>query len=84
MYPAVQNLMIAARIRGLGTALTTVFRVHHDEVRAALGVPEAYQVVALVPVGHPTGRFGRARRRPTDRVTHWDRWGERRRRGPEV
>ncbi len=78
VYPAVQNLMIAARIRGLGSALTTVYRVRHDEVRHVLGIPDGYQVVALVPLGHPRGRFGRARRRPTERVTHWDRWGDRR------
>lgn len=78
VYPAVQNLMIAARTAGLGSALTTVFRVRHDEVRDVLGVPTTHQVVALLPIGHPKGNFGRARRRPTDRVTHWDRWGERR------
>jgi hypothetical protein len=32
-----------------------------------------------VPIGHPLGRFGVARRRPVEKVTHWGRWGERRR-----
>lgn len=80
VYPAVQNLMLAARSLGLGSTLTTVYRVRHDEVRAALGVPENYQIVAMVPIGHPVGSFGRARRRPVDRVTHWNRWGDRQRR----
>lgn len=79
-YPAVQNLMLAARSIGLGTALTTVYRIHHDEVRAALGVPEQYQVVALVPMGHPVGSFGVAPRRPVAKVTHWNRWGHKRER----
>ena len=65
VFPAVQNLMLAARGRGLGTALTTVFRIHHDEVRDALGVPPHQQVMAIVPLGHPAGRFGVARRRPS-------------------
>ena len=78
-YPAVQNLMLAARSLGLGTTLTTVIRIHHDEVRELCGIPETHQVVALVPLGHPAGSFGVARRRPVEAVTHWNRWGDRRR-----
>ena len=78
VYPAVQNFMLAARGLGLGTTLTTVLRIHHDELRALCGIPDRHQVVALVPVGRPRGRFGVARRRPTGSVTHWNRFGERR------
>lgn len=78
VYPAVQNLMVAARSIGIGTTLTTVFRIYHDEVRTALGVPDRFQVAALVPMGRPAGRFGVARRRPAERVTHWDTFGNRR------
>ena len=79
VYPAVQNLMLAARSLGLGSALTTVFRIRHDEVREALGVPDRYQVVAMIPIGHPVGSFGRARRRPVESVTHWNSFGNKRR-----
>lgn len=75
VYPAVQNLMLAARALGIGTTLTTVFRIHQDEVRAACGIPDRYQVVALVPMGRPAGRFGVARRRPPQTITHWDHFG---------
>ena len=78
VFPAVQNMILAARALGLGSALTTVFRIHHDEVRELLGVPDHQQVVALVPIGHPVGRFGVARRRPVETVTSWDTWGNRR------
>jgi nitroreductase len=78
VYPAVQNLMLAARGFGLGSALTTVYRIRHEEVRDRFGIPEGWSVVALVPLGHPQGRFGVARRRPVDEVTHWGRWGDRR------
>jgi nitroreductase len=79
VYPAVQNFCLAARSLGLGTAFTTVIRIHGAEVLEALGVPEGrYEVAAVVPIGHPTGRFGIAPRKPADAVTHWDRWGERR------
>lgn len=78
VFPAVQNLMLAARSFGLGSVLTTVFRVRHDEIRELLGVPAHQQLMALVPIGHPAGRFGVAPRRPVAQVTHWNRWGERR------
>ncbi len=82
VYPAVQNLLLAARSLGIGGALTTVHRVRQDEVRALLGVPDRFQTVAVVPLGRPTGRFGVAPRRPAESVTHWDRYGARESFGP--
>lgn len=82
VYPAVQNLLLAARSLGIGGALTTVHRVRQDEVRSLLGVPDRFQTVALVPLGRPTGRFGVAPRRPVETVTHWDHYGEREAFGP--
>jgi nitroreductase len=79
VYPAVQSFMVAARALGLGTALTTVIRIRTDEARDVLGVPEGWEIAALVPVGHPVGSFGRARRKPVEAVTHWNQWGAKRR-----
>jgi nitroreductase len=80
VYPAVQNFCVAARALGLGTALTTVIRIHNDEVLAALGVPAGrFEIAALTPVGYPTGRFGIAPRKPSTAVTHWNTWGDKRR-----
>jgi nitroreductase len=79
VYPAVQNFCVAARSLGIGTALTTVIRIHATEVLAALGVPEGrFEIAALVPMGRPAGRFGVAPRRPAASVTHWNRWGDKR------
>jgi nitroreductase len=77
VYPAVQNLLLAARDRGLGTTLTTVYRVHQDDLRAVLGVPARYEIVALVPMGHPKGAFSTPRRRRVESVTRWDHWENR-------
>jgi nitroreductase len=80
VYPAVQNFCVAARALGLGTALTTVIRIHNDEVLAALGVPAGrFEIAALTPLGYPTGRFGIAPRKPSTAVTHWNSWGDKRR-----
>lgn len=78
VYPAVQNFMLAARGLGIGTTLTTVYRIHHDELRQLCEIPDHFQVVALVPMGRPRGHFSPARRRPAEAVTHWDRHGNRR------
>jgi nitroreductase len=80
VYPAVQNFCVAARSLGLGTALTTVVRIHSVELLELLGVPPGrFEVAALTPLGHPTGSFGVASRKPAPAVTHWDRWGAKRR-----
>lgn len=85
VYPAVQNFCLAARSLGLGTTLTTVIRIHTGEVLEALGVPPStdgsprFEIAALVPVGFPIGRFGVAPRKPAAAVTHWNRWGNKRR-----
>jgi nitroreductase len=80
VYPAVQNFCIAARALGLGTALTTVIRIRSAELLDLLGVPAGkFEVAALTPLGYPTGRFGVAPRKPAAAVTHWNRWGDKRR-----
>ena len=78
VYPAVQNLILAARDRGLGTVLTTVYRIYEDEVRELVGIPDRYEIPAILPIGHPTGRWGVAPRRPAESLTSWERWGQRR------
>jgi nitroreductase len=79
VFPAVQNFMLAARGLGIGTTLTSVFRIYQDELRGLCSIPENYEVVAIVPMGRPAGRFGVAPRRPAEAVTHWDRFGNKRR-----
>lgn len=78
IYPAVQNLMLAARALGLGTALTTVHRGHQQDIRQLLGIPESVETAALIPVGWPKGKFGTGFRKPVEEVTYWDRWGAKR------
>ncbi len=78
MYPAVQNLLLAARALGLGTALTTVHSMFESEIKDLLGIPANVQTAALIPLGYPSPeeRFGGSRRRPVAEVTHFDRWSD--------
>lgn len=78
VYPAVQNFMLAARALGIGTAMTTVYRIYQQHVRDLLGIPDQLEVVALIPMGRPRGNFGIAPRRPAEAVTHWQRFGNKR------
>lgn len=81
IYPACQNLFLAARALGLGTALTTVHRLREDDVKQVLDIPPEVRTWAMIPVGYPTGRWGEAKRRPVEETTYWDAYGERRPRG---
>lgn len=76
IYPAVQNMLLAARALGIGSCLTTIHRYREAEVRALLGIPADVEIAALVPLGYPLTRFGRPPRRPLAEVTFADRWGQ--------
>lgn len=82
IYGAIQNLCLAARIRGIGTSLTTLYAGHEDELRGLLDLPEDALTMALIPMGYPArGRWARPQRAPVDEVVHWNRWGARAERG---
>jgi nitroreductase len=77
--PAVWSLMLAARGQGLGTALTTMLGMYRNkEVCELIGVPsgESWLNYAAVSVGYPTGRWGVAKRRPSNEVAFAERWGD--------
>ena len=77
IYPAVQNLMLAAQALGLVTCLT----VHgstptrgEPEVRNILGIPNDVKIACLVYLGYPAIRLGPPKRKPIEKVVHYDRW----------
>lgn len=75
IYPAVQNLLLAARAAGLGAALITLPLWTTIGARRALGLPWTVTPCAVVPLGWPRGRYGPTTRRPVGAVTHLDRYG---------
>jgi hypothetical protein len=75
IYPAVQNLLLAARAAGLGAALVTLPLWSPWRVRRALGLPWRVTPCAVVPLGWPLGRYGPTTRRPVGTVVHLDRYG---------
>jgi nitroreductase len=76
IYPAVQNMLLAARALGLGATLTTLYLSFEKQVEAALGLPADWHSYALIPIGYPMGQFGPVRRIPLSEVVFEDKWGQ--------
>ena len=76
IYPAVQNMLLAARALGLGSTLTSRHLRHEKEVEEILGLPPGVHSYAILPIGYPMGNFGPVRRGPLADVVFQDRWGE--------
>ncbi len=76
IYPAVQNMLLAARALGLGATLTTLYLLFEKEAEAALGLPDGVHSYAILPIGYPLGKFGPVARAPLEDVVFADRWGE--------
>ena len=77
IYPAVQNMLLAARALGLGSTLTSRHLMHEKEVEEIRGLPPGVYSYAILPIGYPMGNFGPVRRGPLSGVVFLDRWGER-------
>ena len=75
IFPATQNLLLAANALGLATALTTISMGFTKEIQEMLGLPEHVRPQAVVPVGHPAKQLGPSRRDPFAQHTHRDRYG---------
>ncbi|MGZ4736819.1 MAG: nitroreductase family protein [Acidimicrobiia bacterium] len=78
IFPAVQNLLLAARALGLGAALTTLPLWSRTLARRTLGLPRDVTPCAVIPLGWPLrGGYGPTTRRPVEEVIHLDRYGNR-------
>jgi nitroreductase len=77
IFPAVQNLLLAARAVGLGATLTTLPLWSVTLARRTLGLPGSVTPVAAVPLGWPQGHYGPTTRRPVTDLVHLDRYGNR-------
>jgi len=74
IYPAVQNMLLAARALGLGATLTTLFQ-YEEDADAMLGLPDDVHSYAILPIGYPLGNFGPVAPVVLEDVVFADRWG---------
>jgi nitroreductase len=76
IYPAVQNLLLAARAEGLGCVLTTLLCMEEPAVKSLLGIPDDWHTAAHVPLGYPVlGGHGPINRKSITKMTSTDRFG---------
>jgi nitroreductase len=75
VYPACQNLLLAARAFGYGGALTMWHLGVETELRTLLDIPAEVALSACITLGVPAGRHGPVRRKPIADVTFDDTWG---------
>jgi len=77
VLPAAWSFMLAARVRGIGAAWTTIHLFAEKEISALLGIPATVTQAVLFPVAYYTGTdFKPAKRVSPRQLTYWDQWGK--------
>ena len=76
IYPACQNLLLAARALGFGGVFTGWQHSVEEELRALLEIPDEVFMAGTITIGRPAGRQGPVRRRPLPELVFAERWGE--------
>lgn len=76
VYPACQNLLLAARALGYGGVMTGWHGMVEPELRELLGIPDGVAIHATIPLGRPLGRHGPVRRLPLRELVYDGGWEE--------
>jgi nitroreductase len=76
IYPAVENLFLAARALGYGGVMSVWHQFAEAELTEILELPPTARFVATIPMGRPVGGHGPVRRAPLGQVVFEDRWGQ--------
>jgi nitroreductase len=74
LYPACQNLLLAARALGYGGVMTGWQHAAEAELRALLHIPEEVELMATITLGRPQGHHGPVRRRPLPELVFGEKW----------
>jgi nitroreductase len=75
VYPACQNLLLAARALGYGGALTMWHLGVEADLRALLSIPDGVALSACITLGIPEGHHGPVKRKRLAEVAYDDAWG---------
>ncbi|MDA8046147.1 MAG: nitroreductase family protein [Actinomycetota bacterium] len=74
VYPACQNLLLAARALGYGGAFTGMQHSVDRELRELLHIPSGVFMAGTITIGRPAGRHGPVRRRPLGELVYGEEW----------
>jgi nitroreductase len=75
IYPACQNLLLAARALGYGGVMTGWHGPIESELGALLEIPDGTSIAATITLGRPEGSHGPVRRRPLAELVFEEQWG---------
>ncbi len=79
-FPAIQNLLLAARGLGVGGNITTGFRALESEFKAYFGIPENLTPTCMIPIGFPSGvdrnKHGKKSRLSVEETTFSEKFGQ--------
>jgi nitroreductase len=76
VYPACQNLLLAARAKGYGGVMTIWHFAVEAQLKTLLQIPDEVQLMATITIGRPAGSHGPVRRRPMPELVFGDEWGQ--------
>ncbi len=76
VYPACQNLLLAARALGYGGVMTGWHAGAEAELRELLAIPDGVFVAGTITIGKPEGGHGPVRRRPMRELVFDDQWDQ--------
>jgi nitroreductase len=77
VFPALENLLLAAHAMGLGATVTTLPIWSEWQARRTLGLPHSVTAVAVVPMGWPREPGAGSESKPIRAQVHYDHWGAR-------
>jgi nitroreductase len=74
VYPFVWNILLAARNEGFGGTITTMAVAEEPALKELLGIPDAFAVAAVVPLGKPVRQLRKLTRADVGELTHLEHW----------
>jgi nitroreductase len=75
VFPAIQNLLLAATALGLGSSLTTLPLVFGEELASIVALPPDVLPMAVIPLGWPARPLSPPRRIPVAQKAHRETYG---------
>jgi nitroreductase len=75
VFPAIQNLLLAATALGLGSSLTTLPLVFGGDLATMVGLPAEVLPMAVIPLGWPARPLSPPRRLPLAEKAHRETFG---------
>ena len=75
IYPFAWNILMGARHEGFGGTITTLAIAQEPAIQALLGLPSHVAVASVMPLGRPTRRLTKLKRKPVAEFAMREKWG---------